>query len=84
MKLVKGQRVKITYKGYGFLDTGKIGIIVSPAIGRGHYYVYVKGSENNAHDCRDFDGNEVTWFLKTEDFILLEPDGQLLFEFMYN
>ena len=84
MKLVKGQRVKITHKSYGFLDTGKIGIIVSPASERDHYHVYVKGSKNNAYNCRDLDGNEITWSLRTEDFILLEPDRQLLFEFMYD
>ena len=83
MKFVKGQRVRITYSGDYFRDTGKIGTIMS-RVGLKYYYVYIKGSQNNTHGCTDDDGNKITWQLKEEDFILLESDGQLLFGFMYD
>ena len=83
MKFVKGQRVKILHSGDYFYDTGKIGTIVSQA-SPSYWYIYIKGAENNKVGCVDDFGYQVTWQLKERDFMLLEPDGQLLFEFMYD
>jgi len=76
--LRKGQQVKITYGGFGFKDTGKIGTFVSYKASS--YYIYVEGSKNNNYNCKDIHGNNVTWCLAAKDFKII---GQLLFPFMY-
>ena len=82
MKLFKGQRVIITFSSGGFEDTGKVGVFVSN-YKEGRYYVYIEGSKNNVHNCKDKYGNAVTWNFRKGHFKVLESDGQLLFDFMY-
>ena len=80
MKLIKGQKIIITYKDYCFPDTGKVATFVSMST-NSLYYFYVEGSDNNRHRIQDKDGNFVTWSLHKQDFRIIEQI-QLLFPFM--
>ena len=78
MKLIKGQKVIITFKVSWFKDTGKIGTFVG--VYQNRTYVYIEGSTNN-HGQTTPDGDKYTWTMGWK-YLKVLGQVQLLFPFM--